>query len=418
MSFNPERIDAQCQDAALAWPSLANLSPTLRHKALLAMAAALTTHQDEILVANAKDIAAGKEKGLNASLIDRLSLNPSRIAGMVDSVQTIAQLPDPLGEILGGWVRPNGLRISKVRVPLGVIAMIYEARPNVTVDAIALGIKTGNAMVLRGSASATHSNRAIAHVLKTAIRESGAPSEAIQLLDDTTHEGVYHLVSLRQFIDIAIPRGGATLIQQVVTHSKVPTIETGIGNCHIFVDESANLDQALPIILNAKVQRPSVCNSCETVLVHAGIAEKFLPGLARELAAAGVEIRGCERTAKLISCTPAMTSDWENEFLDLILAIKIVDSAAEAIAHIAEFGTRHSEAILSNTLSHITAFKDQVDAAAVLVNASTRFVDGGEFGFGAELGISTQKLHARGPMGLPELTTYKYIVEGDGHIRA
>lgn len=410
-------IDQQCERATQVAPLLAQAGAAKREQALVAMADAIAAHEPDILAANQKDCEIGQQKGLSASLIDRLALNPARLNGIIESIRMIARLQDPLGEVLGGWVRPNGLKISKIRVPIGVIAMIYEARPNVTADAAALGIKTGNVMVLRGSASAYHSNVALTQAIREGIQSAGLDPDCVQLLTDTTHEGVHHLVGLRQWIQLAIPRGSANLINQVVAHAKVPTIETGIGNCHIFVDEDANQDQAIAIILNAKVQRPSVCNSCETVLVHERIAEAFLKRLAPELQAKNVEIRGCERTQKWISCTPATPEDWDTEFLDLILAIKVVKDVSEAIAHISTHTSRHSEAILSNNLAHINRFKSEIDAAAVLVNASTRFVDGGEFGFGAELGISTQKLHARGPMGLPELTTYKYIVEGDGHIR-
>ncbi len=411
-------IDTQCRLAFEASSHLAVASSAIRQAALEKMAVALRTHQKPILEANSRDIERGIQAGLSSALIDRLTLNSDRLHAMADSVAMIAGLPDPLGEVLGGWVRPNGLKISKIRVPLGVIAMIYEARPNVTADAIALGIKTGNAMVLRGSSSASESNKAILDVLHACLVEAGLHPDSIQLLTDMSHEGVTHLVSLRQYISVAIPRGGHNLIQNVVTHAQVPTIETGVGNCHIFVDESADLDGALAIIENAKVQRPSVCNSCETVLVHSRIAQTFIPRLSAHLKTFHVELRGCTTTQTFISCTPAQNSDWDTEFLDLILAVKVVDDVHHAITHIRTHGTRHSESILSNTLSHIERFKSEVDAAAVLVNASTRFVDGGEFGFGAELGISTQKLHARGPMGLPELTTYKYIVEGSGQIRS
>jgi len=415
--FDPIAIDAQVKAAATAWPALATTSAVTRQKALLAMAQSLLTFQDKILAANAKDVERGRKNGLTEALIDRLTLTPERILGMSDSILQIANLADPLGEVLEGWVRPNGLKISKIRVPIGVIAMIYEARPNVTVDAIALGIKTGNAMILRGSASAYESNLAITNLLKNALYMLKINEEAIQLLTDTSHEGVYHLVKCREYIQLAIPRGGATLIQEVVRHAQVPTIETGVGNCHIFVDDSAALEKAVLIIVNAKAQRPSVCNACETVLIHRAIAEKFLPILAQKLKDLNVEIRGCAETQKIIACTQATDTDWDTEYLDLILAIKIVKDNDEAIAHIQKHGTHHTEAILSNNLKNTTVFKEKIDAAAVVVNASTRFIDGGEFGFGAELGISTQKLHARGPMGLAELTTYKYIVEGDGQTR-
>ncbi|NBV82871.1 glutamate-5-semialdehyde dehydrogenase, partial [bacterium] len=319
--------------------------------------------------------------------------------------------------IVDGWVQPNGLSLRKVRVPLGVIGIIYEARPNVTVDAAGLCLKTGNAVVLRGSSSTYRSNRAIVDVLQSAI-PAHLPKGMIQLLDDTSRAGVLEFVKLKQYLNLVIPRGGASLIQTVVDNATVPSIETGIGNCHIFVDRSANLDWAESIIINAKVQRPSVCNSCESVLVHSEIAANFMPRLANAMRQHHVEIRGCERTCQLVpDAKPAQAADWDTEFLDLIVAVKVVDSIDAAIGHIAVHGTLHSEAIVSNDHESITKFTTMVDAAAVLVNASTRFVDGGEFGFGAEMGISTQKLHARGPMGLPELTTVKYIVQGQGLTR-
>jgi glutamate-5-semialdehyde dehydrogenase len=411
-------IENQCKAACEAWPSLAKASAHVRNNALKAMAQALIDNQEVILKANGEDQKSGRAAGLSESLIDRLSLNPARVKGLADSILMIESLADPLGEVLGGWTRPNGLMISKVRVPLGVLGMIYEARPNVTADAAALAIKTGNAVVLRGSSTAYQSNLAITNCLKKAIEKAGLNPNVVQLLDDTTHEGVNHFVTLKQYLSVVIPRGGAGLIQSVISTSQVPTIETGVGNCHIVVDDSADVNQALSIIENAKVQRPSVCNSCETVLVHKNIASTFLPMLQKHLTSKGVELRGCTETEKIITCTPAQTADWETEFLDLILAVKVVNDIPEAVQHIAHYGTKHSESLLSNNRQNITYFKQNVDAAVVLINASTRFVDGGEFGFGAELGISTQKLHARGPMGLAELTTYTYIVEGDGHIRA
>jgi glutamate-5-semialdehyde dehydrogenase len=410
-------ITEQCAAAKQTVGQLALLKASDKNAILEAMAVALETATTIILAENQADINAALKEGMTASLIDRLTLTPDRIKGMADGLRMIATLRDPVGEVVDGWVQPNGLRFSKVRVPFGVIGIIYEARPNVTADAVGLCLKTGNAVVLRGSSSTYRSNRIIVDVLQSAI-PSHLPKEIIQLLEDTSRDGVLEFVRLKSLLDLVIPRGGAGLIQTVVQNATVPSIETGIGNCHIFVDESANLDWAINIIINAKTQRPSVCNSCETVLIHRSIASSFLPLMAAELIQRQVQIRGCEETCRLISASiPATTDDWDAEFLDLILAVKVVDSVDDAIAHINRHGTLHSESILSNNHQSITQFTTQVDAAAVLVNASTRFVDGGEFGFGAEMGISTQKLHARGPMGLTELTTVKYLIQGEGQVR-
>jgi len=410
-------ISTQCEAAYLAKPLLAQLPTQTRNNAIAAMATALITSQSAILDANAKDIARGEASDMSASLLDRLRLTPERIQGIADSLRTIHDSPDPIGDTVQGWQRPNGLRITQIRVPLGVIGMIYEARPNVTADAIGLCIKTGNAVVLRGSSSAYDSNRAMVTVMNAAAISAGIPEGAIQLLEDCSREGVQTFVQMTDYLDLVIPRGGAGLIQEVVKNATVPAIETGVGNCHIFVDADADQDNALAIIANAKTQRPSVCNSVETVLIHADIASVFLPKLAAHLGQS-VEIRGCAKTCTILpKATPATDADWDTEYLDLILAVRIVADVSAAITHIAKHGTLHSEAILSNNYSHIQRFVQNVDAAAVLVNASTRFVDGGEFGFGAEIGISTQKLHVRGPMGLLSLTTGKYVVEGNGQIR-
>ena len=408
----------QCEQAYNASLSLTSFSTFIKNNALRQMAQDILKNKSYILEENAKDVEEGQKNQLSTAMIDRLTLTAKRLDDIADSILTIEKSPDPIGEVLGGGTRPNGLRITNVRVPLGVVGIIYEARPNVTADAIALCVKTSNAVVLRGSSTTYRSNLAIASVLQQAAFQSGFASGAIQLLEDVSRQGVYEFVKLKQFLSVMIPRGGADLIQRVVSTSLVPTIETGVGNCHIYVDKSADLTKAIPLILNAKVQRPSVCNACETVLVHEDIAFSFLPQLLSQLEKLGVEIRGCERTQALFpQAKVAIESDWENEFLELILAVKIVADVEAAITHIHHYGTKHSEAILSEDLRAVTMFQQQVDAAAVIVNASTRFVDGGEFGFGAEMGISTQKLHARGPMGLPELTTYKYLVFGDGHIR-
>lgn len=410
-------IPEQCKAAYLAKPILAQLPTHTRNAAIAAMSAALLNSQAAILEANAKDISRGEASGMGVSLLDRLRLTPERILGIADSLKIIHDSPDPIGDTVQGWQRPNGLRITQIRVPLGVIGMIYEARPNVTADAIGLCIKTGNAVVLRGSSSAYDSNRAMVTAMNAAAISAGIPEGAIQLLEDCSREGVHTFVKMTDYLDLVIPRGGSGLIQEVVQNATVPAIETGVGNCHIFVDADADQDNALAIIANAKVQRPSVCNSVETVLVHAAIASEFLPKLAAHLGK-GVALRGCPQTCAILpTATAATAADWDTEYLDLILAVRVVADVSEAITHIAKHGTLHSEAILSNNYSHIQKFVQNVDAAAVLVNASTRFVDGGEFGFGAEIGISTQKLHVRGPMGLLSLTTGKYVVEGNGQIR-
>jgi glutamate-5-semialdehyde dehydrogenase len=410
-------ISIQCEAAYKTKQTLAKLPTATKNAAIAAMAAALIAEQSTILTANAEDIALGVETGLSAALRDRLRLTSERIQGIADSLLSIHDLQDPIGDSIQGWQRPNGIRISQIRVPLGVVGMIYEARPNVTADAIGLCIKTGNAVVLRGSSSAYRSNRAMVTVMNAAAVAAGIPDGAIQLLEDCSREGVQTFVKMTDYLDLVIPRGGAGLIQEVVQHATVPAIETGVGNCHIFVDADADHDQALAIIHNAKTQRPSVCNSAETLLVHRDIAAVFLPKLAIHLGNT-VSLRGCSQTCQILpTAMPATDADWDTEYLDLILAIRVVDDVHTAVTHIAQHGTLHSEAILSNNYSHIQLFIQSVDAAAVLVNASTRFVDGGEFGFGAEIGISTQKLHVRGPMGLLSLTTGKYVVEGNGQIR-
>jgi glutamate-5-semialdehyde dehydrogenase len=410
-------ISTQCKEAYLSRNLLAQLPTAIRNKAIWDMAEALLTHQSDILEANTQDLSRGKTAGLSNALLDRLQLTPERIRGISDSLKAIYDLPDPIGDTIQGWQQPNGLRIRQTRVPLGVIGMIYEARPNVTADAIGLCIKTGNAVVLRGSSSAYLSNRAMVTIMTAAAISAGIPDGAIQLLEDCSREGVQHFVKMTEYLDLVIPRGGAGLIQEVVRSATVPAIETGVGNCHIFVDNDTDHEMAIAIIANAKTQRPSVCNSAETLLVHADIANVFLPKLATHLGTA-VELRGCPQTCAILpSALPATEADWDTEYLDLILAVRVIASVDEAIAHIAKHGTLHSEAILSNNYEHIQLFINHVDAAAVLVNASTRFVDGGEFGFGAEIGISTQKLHVRGPMGLLSLTTGKYVVEGNGQTR-
>jgi len=372
----------------------------------------------EIVTANGLDVAAAREQGTGESIVDRLTLNPARIAGMADGLRQMAALPDPVGEVVRGSTLPNGLQLRQVRVPFGVVGIIYEARPNVTADAAGLALKSGNAVLLRGSSSAARSNAAIVDVLREALAKTGLPEDAVQLVDASSRESVRELMRARGLVDVLIPRGGAGLIRSVVEESTVPVIETGVGNCHIYVDETADLDKALTILLNAKTSRPSVCNAAESLLVHRAVAPAFLPAALAALREAGVTVHGTPEVAAFgPGVQPVSDEDFATEFLSLDISAAVVDSLDAAIEHITRYGTGHSEAIVTGSLAAAQEFTARVDAAAVLVNASTRFVDGGEFGFGAEIGISTQKLHARGPMGLPELTSTKYIVTGDGHIR-
>ncbi|MDK2894322.1 MAG: glutamate-5-semialdehyde dehydrogenase [Moorella sp. (in: firmicutes)] len=397
---------------------LANLNTSIKNEALLAMARALEEEQDFILEANARDMAAGREKGLSRALLDRLLLNEKRIKDMAVSLRELVALPDPVGEVTSMWTRPNGLQIGRVRVPLGVIGIIYEARPNVTVDAAGLCLKTGNAVILRGGSEAFNSNRALTQVISRAATAAGIPEGAIQLIETTDREAVNLLLRANEYLDVLIPRGGAGLIRTVVENATVPVIETGVGNCHVYVDAAADLEMARNIVINAKTQRPGVCNAMETLLVHEKVAAEFLPSLAEALKEKGVVLRGCERTRKLVPWAEAATEeDWATEYLDLILAVRVVDSLEAALEHIHTYGTKHSEAIVTSNYQTAREFLARVDAAAVYVNASTRFTDGYEFGFGAEIGISTQKLHARGPMGPEQLTTFKYIIFGSGQIR-
>ena len=387
--------------------------------ALAAIAAALREHSAEIIEANCIDIKNGEEAGLTPSLLDRLRLDEARIEGMAVGVEQVAALPDPVGRILDGRTLKNGLRIQKVSVPMGVIGIIYEARPNVTSDAAALCLKAGSAVILRGGKEAINSNMAVMKVMRDAVKNAGFPEDCIALVTDTTRQSATELMQLSEYLDVLIPRGGAGLIKSVVNNSKVPVIETGVGNCHVYVDESADPDMAASIVFNAKTSRPSVCNAIETVLVHAATAEKTLPAIKKELDKKNVEIRGCERTRAILGddIIPAAEDDYAREFLDYILAVRVVDSIDDAIAHIAKYSSGHSECIVTSDYANAEKFTACVDSAAVYVNASTRFTDGGEFGLGAEIGISTQKLHARGPMGLNELTSNKYIILGDGQIR-
>lgn len=389
-----------------------------KNEALRKISAQLLTEKDYILAENEKDIEVGKKNGLSDSLLDRLRLTEGRIQDMADALILLEGLKDPVGEVLESWERPNGLKIKQVRVPLGLVGMVYEARPNVTVDASSLCLKTGNAVILRGSSSAIHSNIAIVDVIHHALEQTEIPTDAIQLLEDTSRETAAEMFKLNEYFDVLIPRGGAGLIKTVVENSSIPVLETGVGNCHIYIDETADKEMAISIAVNAKTQRPSVCNAAETILIHEAWAANHLQELVAALKERNVEIRGDERVKTLIpEVKPATEEDWGTEFLDLIVAMKLVADVTEAIQHINEYGSLHSEAIISETAEHVEQFFNYVDAAALYHNASTRFTDGFEFGFGAEIGISTQKLHARGPMGLPALTSTKYIVTGTGQVR-
>lgn len=408
-------LDACLQKARRASKQLARAD---RNKALKEIAAVLLNNQTEIIKANALDVAVEEAKGTKAALIDRLSLNKERIQDISDAVLLQAELPDPLHRVLDGWMLENGLKVQKVTVPFGVIGMIYESRPNVTVDAATLALKAGSAAVLRGSSNTLNSNRLLVKLMREAIANVGLPEDAIQLIDSADRELVTGLLTARGKVDLVIPRGGESLINHVVNNAKVPTIETGIGNCHVFVDASADLKKAKAIAINAKVQRPGVCNSIETLLVHKDVADKFVKETLGELAKQNVELFADEPTKLIFSAAKSATEeDWATEYLDYKLAVKVVDSLEDAIEHINKYGSMHSEAIVTNNMNNARRFQDEVDAAAVYVNASTRFTDGFVFGFGAEIGISTQKLHARGPMGLDQITTYKYLIEGDGQIR-
>ncbi|MBB3870229.1 glutamate-5-semialdehyde dehydrogenase [Parageobacillus toebii NBRC 107807] len=404
----------QLQQAA---KTLALLSTEEKNEALTRIAEALIKQKEWILQENEKDVALGKEQGLSPALIDRLQLTNERIEQIVDGVRQVADLPDPIGEIVEEWTRPNGLRIQTIRVPLGVIGMVYEARPNVTVDAASLCLKTGNAVLLRGSSSALHSNKALVHVMKEALRDSAIPADAIQLLEDTSREAAQQMFRLNGYLDVLIPRGGAGLIRSVIENATVPVLETGVGNCHIFIDESAQKQMAIDIVLNAKLQRPSVCNAVETVLIHQNWP--YISELVETLHARGVELRGDSQLASSYSfIQQAAEADWSTEYLAPILAIKLVQNVKEAADHINRYGTKHSEAIISEQNDNVRFFFQAIDAAVLYHNASTRFTDGEQFGYGAEIGISTQKLHARGPMGLRAITTTKSLVYGTGQIRS
>ena len=404
--------------AAAAKYQLQGLTTEEKNRALEHAAEALTEHTREILTANARDLDRGRENGMHQGLLDRLKLNQVRIAAMAQGLKQVAALPDPVGECLESFDRPNGLHIEKHRVPLGVIGIIYESRPNVTADAFALCFKAGNAVILKGGSDALASNMAIAHVLQQALTDCGIDRDAVQLITDTNRAVTTAFMRLNEYVDVLIPRGGAGLIRTVVENSTIPVIETGTGNCHIYVDRDADLDMAVPIIVNAKTQRIGVCNACESLVIHEAVREALLPRLQKALEEEQVEIRGDERVRAAISgVVPATEEDYGKEYLDYIISMKTVDSLEEAIDHINRYSTHHSESIITAYPKAAEAFLSRVDAACVYVNASTRFTDGFEFGFGAEIGISTQKLHARGPMGLRELTSYKYRVTGSGQVR-
>ena len=414
-------VRAVAQRARAAAVSLATLTRAEKDAALLAIADAIEARTGEIVATNRTDLDRAVAAGTEAALVDRLTLDAPRLSAIAQALRDVAKLPDPVGEVVRGYTLPNGLDVRQVRVPLGVVGMIYEARPNVTVDAAGLCLKSGNAALLRGSSSAYDTNTVLVAVMQDALASSGLPRDAIQLVPGTSHDAVKHLMTARGLVDVLIPRGGAGLIRSVVEGSSVPVIETGVGNCHVYVDADADLEDALRILLNAKVQRPSVCNAAETVLVHSAVAESFLPAALAALRSAGVTVHGDERIREYIepadSFADVTEDDWYAEYYSLDIAAGVVDSIDDALDHIRRYSSGHTEAIVTNSVEAARRFVAEVDSAAVMVNASTRFTDGAEFGFGAEIGISTQKLHARGPMGLPELTSTKYVVTGDGHIR-
>ncbi|GIF76700.1 glutamate-5-semialdehyde dehydrogenase [Asanoa siamensis] len=412
-------VREQAERARVAAVTLAATPRAVKDRALLVMADALVARTPEILEANAADVAAGRAAGLSDAIIDRLALTQPRVAAIAGALREMAALPDPVGEVVRGSTLPNGLELRQIRVPFGVVGMIYEGRPNVTVDAAGICLKSGNAALLRGSSSAATSNAALVEILRDALEVAGLPADAVQLLDSSTRDSVKELMRARGLVDVLIPRGGASLIRAVVEESTVPVIETGVGNCHVYVDAAADLDKALAIVLNSKTQRLSTCNTAESLLVHADVAEAFLPRVLAAFADAGVTVHGdAAVAAHSAAVVPATDEDFAAEYLSADISAAVVPSLSAAVDHIRRYGTQHTEAIVTESLAASRAFVAAVDAAAVMVNASTRFTDGGEFGFGAEIGISTQKLHARGPMGLPELTSTKYVVTGDGQLRS
>lgn len=406
-------------NAKAAESAIAGASTNVKNAALTAVAKALVENSALIIEENSKDLKLADENGMSKAMQDRLKLDESRISGMVKSIEELIALNDPVGQVTDGFVRPNGLRITKTRVPLGVIGIIFESRPNVTVDAAALCLKAGNAVILKGGKEAINSNICLGKIMRQALESVGLPADIIQVVENTSRETTNELMKLNGYIDVLIPRGSARLIQAVVNTATVPVIETGAGNCHVYVDSSADIEMAADITDNAKTQRPSVCNAIESLLVHKDVAEKFLPVIAERFKSHNVKIYGCDRTIAILgdSVEKATETEYATEFNDYMIAVKVVDSIDEAIAHIRKYSTRHSECIVTKSLDAARKFQKEVDAAAVYVNASTRFTDGGEFGLGAEIGISTQKLHARGPMGLMELTTVKYLIDGNGQIR-
>ena len=411
-------LEQICQGAKDASQKLATLGTNEKNRALTAVASALVAASADIIAANKEDLENGKKNHMPEGLLDRLMLNEARIAQIAEGLQQVAALDDPIGEVLSMKKRPNGLMIGKKRVPLGVVGMIYEARPNVTVDAFGLCFKTGNAVILKGGSDAIHSNIAIVSVIQKTLEQLGIPKEAASLIEDTSRDTATAFMKMNQYVDVLIPRGGAGLIRAVVNQATIPVIETGTGNCHIFVDESADFDMAVNIIYNAKTQRIGVCNACESLVIHKDVAEKVLPMIKTRLFVHNVEIRGDARAKNICpDISMANDEDWGTEYLDYKISVKIVSDIDQAIDHINKYNTGHSEAIITQDYNHARKFLNEIDAACVYVNASTRFTDGFEFGFGAEIGISTQKLHARGPMGLKELTTTKYVIYGDGQIR-
>nr|WP_026066279.1 glutamate-5-semialdehyde dehydrogenase [Actinoalloteichus spitiensis] len=412
------RVLDAARRARTAATAFGPLPQARKDELLLTMADRLLAASPNLLAANAEDVELGTQAGLPAGILDRLVLTDQRVGDIAAGLRTVAALPDPVGEVLRGRTLPNGLELRQVRVPLGVVGMVYEGRPNVTVDASGLALKSGNVVLLRGSSSAENSNRALVGVLRDVLEEFDLPADAVQLLPCHDRATVRHLITARGLVDVVIPRGGAGLISAVVEQATVPTLETGVGNCHVYVDAAADLDQAIPVVVNSKARRPSVCNAAETLLVHREIADRFLPAVAVALRQAGVTLHADEATRALVpDAVPATDEDWDTEYLSLDLAVRVVDSRDEAVRHVARHGTGHTEAIVTDDVRAARDFVARIDAAAVVVNASTAFTDGGEYGMGAEIGISTQKLHARGPMGLPELTSTKWVVWGDGHTR-
>jgi glutamate-5-semialdehyde dehydrogenase len=411
-------IEEICQKAKAASVEMAKLSTDQKNAALCKMADVLEVNVEKIIAANKIDVEAAKAKGLKTSLLDRLALDQKKIQNMAKELREVSALADPIGTILASWTRPNGLIISQIRVPMGVVGVIYESRPNVTSDSAAICIKSGNAVVLRGGSDALNSNLAIGEVLRVALSETKVPVDAVQVVNSPDRKAAEEMMGMRDYIDVLVPRGGADLIRTVIEKSKIPVIETGTGNCHIYVEEDADLEMATPIVINAKVQRPGVCNAAEKLLVNSKIAKSYLPQIIGELRKNGVEVRGDEKTRQIVPDVKAATEqDWPTEYLDLIIGVKVVEDLSEAIAHINKYGTKHSESIITSDFGKATRFLQEVDSAAVYWNASTRFTDGNQFGLGTEIGISTQKLHARGPMGLQHLTTSKYVILGNGQIR-